>query len=326
MSTLSSRYITAVSRSVPESQRSDVEAEVAAAIEDLTEARLAAGSTPEDAERAVLLELGDPMRLAADYSNKPLHLIGPDHFPAYIRLLKILAATVLPIVGVAVMLGNFLSGGDAGEIISGGGIAVIGVAMHIFFWTTIVFAIIERSPDSKQISAKWDPSTLPDTPPGGVRLGDTLAVVLMALVGALYLLWQHFSSPFNGVDGQTVPTLNTELWPIWIPLLMAGLLATAVLEIFRYRAGGWSWPFVAANTVLELVVAVPLIWLAATNTLLEPRFVARLVDEGWTDAALHLNVTVIVITAGVLAWNLIDPLRKVRIDTAARANHARLLG
>ncbi|MBP2374518.1 hypothetical protein JOF46_002430 [Paeniglutamicibacter psychrophenolicus] len=29
----------------------------------------------------------DPMRLAAGYSNKPLHLIGPDHFPAYIRLL-----------------------------------------------------------------------------------------------------------------------------------------------------------------------------------------------------------------------------------------------
>ena len=326
MSTLSSRYITAVSRSVPESQRSDVEAEVAAAIEDLTEARLAAGSTPEDAERAVLLELGDPMRLAADYSNKPLYLIGPDHFPTYIRLLKILAATVLPVIGVAVMLGSFLSGGDAGEIISGGIIAVMGVALHIFFWTTLIFAIIERSPDSKQIRAKWDPSTLPDTPPGGVRLGDTLAAVLVALVGIIYLPWQHFSSPFRDANGEPIPTLNAELWPVWIPLLMAGLLATAVLEIFRYRAGGWSWRFVAVNTVLELVVAVPLIWLAATNTLLEPRFVTELVGHGWADAALHLNVSVIVITAGVVTWNLTDPLRKVRIDTAARAKHPRPLG
>lgn len=65
MSTLSSRYVTAVSRSVPESQREDVEAEVAASIEDLTEARLEAGTPPADVERAVLPELGDPMRLAA---------------------------------------------------------------------------------------------------------------------------------------------------------------------------------------------------------------------------------------------------------------------
>ncbi|MDQ0096019.1 hypothetical protein [Paeniglutamicibacter psychrophenolicus] len=36
---------------------------------------------------------------------------------------------------------------------------------------------------------------------------------------------------------------------------------------------------------------------------------------------MHLNVMVIVITAGVLASNPIDPLRKVRIDTAARATH-----
>ena len=63
---------------------------------------------------------------------------------------------------------------------------------------------------------------------------------------------------------------------------------------------------------------MPLIWLAATNTLLDPRFLGKLVDLGWIDAGLHLNVTIIVITVGVLAWELIDSARKVRGDTAAR--------
>jgi hypothetical protein len=66
-------------------------------------------------------------------------------------------------------------------------------------------------------------------------------------------------------------------------------------------------------------VAVPLVWLATTITLLEPRFIAELVEHGWAAAALHLNLTVIVIAVGVVAWNLIDPLRKVGRDTAARA-------
>lgn len=225
---------------------------------------------------------------------------------------------MLPVIAVAVLLGKLLSGGDAGAVIAAAIAALLGVAMHMFFWVTIIFAIIDRNPGTKETPPSWDPATLPDTPQGGVRLGDTLAAVLVAVLGAAYLPWQHFNSPLTGVDGQAVPTLNTELWPVWLPLLMAGLLATAVLEFLRYRAGGWSWRFVAINAVLELAVAVPLVWLAATDSLLEPRFVARLVDEGWSDAFLHLNVSVIVITIGVVAWNLIDPLRTVRRDSAAR--------
>ncbi|RAX49874.1 hypothetical protein DQ353_06825 [Arthrobacter sp. AQ5-05] len=249
-------------------------------------------------------------------------LIGPDQFPACIRLPMILAATVLPAIGTAVMPGTFPADGDAGEIIGGGIIAAIGVAMHIFFRTTPIFAIIERGPGSRQTRAKWDPSTLPDTPPGGVRRGDTLAAVHVARLGVPCLPWQHSSSPFTGgVGGESIPTLNAEPWPVWIPLLMAGLPATAVLEISRYRADGRSWRFVANSTVLELVVAVPLIRLAAATMLLAPRDVTGVPGHGWVDAALHLNVPAILITAGVLPWNLVDPLPKVRIDTAARAKH-----
>jgi hypothetical protein len=72
MATLTQRHVAAVACGVPEDQRSDVERDTAAAIADLTEARLAAGEEPDAAERAALLELGDPVRLAAAYSSRPL--------------------------------------------------------------------------------------------------------------------------------------------------------------------------------------------------------------------------------------------------------------
>ena len=281
-------------------------------------AKLDAGATPEEAERSALLELGDPTRLAADYSNRPLQLIGPDHYPTYIRLLKVLSATVIPIAGARVILANLLTGADAGEIATKAITTLFQLTIQLIFWTTLVFVIIERNQAPKSIYPDWDPSTLPDPPQGKVRLGDTIATVLMSLAGVAYLVWQQFRSPFTGEDGPPIPTLDPALWSSWIPVIIVGLLAGVVMEILRYRAGGWSWRFVGINAALDLVVVVPLVWLAATNSLLEPRMVERLVQVGWEDAALHLNVSIIVIAVGVVVWELIDSARKVRGDTKSR--------
>ena len=88
--TLTTRYIDAVTRSVPERQRDDVARELAAAIADQIDARLVAGEAPGDAERIVLTELGDPERLAAGYADRPLHLIGPRYYLEWKRLLVLL--------------------------------------------------------------------------------------------------------------------------------------------------------------------------------------------------------------------------------------------
>lgn len=59
----------------------------------------------------------------------------------------------------------------------------------------------------------------------------------------------------------------------WITVIIAGFLGGAVLEILRYRAGGWSRRFAGINAALDLVVVVPLVCLATTNSLLDPRMV-----------------------------------------------------
>jgi hypothetical protein len=79
MTSLTDRYVHVTVRNLDEGQRHDVEQELRGTIEDMVDARLDAGAAAsrDDAERAVLVELGDPMRLAAEYTGRPLHLIYP---------------------------------------------------------------------------------------------------------------------------------------------------------------------------------------------------------------------------------------------------------
>ncbi len=84
------RYVYAATRSVPERQRRDVADELRASIRDQIDDRAASGEDLRTAERAVLLELGDPDKLAAGFSDRPAYLIGPRYYFEWWRLLKLL--------------------------------------------------------------------------------------------------------------------------------------------------------------------------------------------------------------------------------------------
>ena len=72
MTALTDRYVWAVLRAVPRSQRTELEREIRALVADAIEARSAEPPlTEEAAERAALAELGDPALLAARYSERP---------------------------------------------------------------------------------------------------------------------------------------------------------------------------------------------------------------------------------------------------------------
>jgi hypothetical protein len=99
MTTLSDRYVWGVLRAVPESQRADLEPEIRALVADAVDNRIATGDIDElDAERAALIELGDPERLAARYLGRARQLIGPVLFDAWRRVLVPALLVVVPIV------------------------------------------------------------------------------------------------------------------------------------------------------------------------------------------------------------------------------------
>lgn len=95
------RYIYAVKKNLPASQKE----EVAADIRSLISEQVSEDDGFEKIEK-VLKNLGSPKKLAYSYRNQNRYLIGPDHFELYLDVLKVALAIF---VGVTVAL-SLLSG------------------------------------------------------------------------------------------------------------------------------------------------------------------------------------------------------------------------
>jgi hypothetical protein len=266
--TLTDRYIWAVQRSLPEQQRADIDKELRGSIADAVDARVEAGTDAVAAEREAIAELGDPYRLAAGYADRPLHLIGPALFPDYIRLLKVLYAVVLPIVFVAIVLGQLLGHQDFWGAFGSSIGAIVSVAAHLGFWTTLVFALIERSPDYTH--AAWNPDTLPQPPQrGDVKLSDTVASAVWFATIVAGVIWAQFFAT-------AVPVFDPALWSFWLPYFLVLAALELVFRIMLYRTRRWTVPAAVLNTIGALAFAVPAIWLVLTQRMMNPAFLQQM--------------------------------------------------
>lgn len=271
--TLTDRYIWAVQRSLPEAKRADIDRELRGAIADAIDAKQDAGAGPADAERAAILDLGDPYRLAAGYTDRPLHLIGPALFPDYVRLLKVLYAVVLPISFAGILLAQLIGQRDFGGAVGSSMGIIISVAVHLGFWTTLVFALIERSPDYKHNA--WNPDTLPQLPVGNtIKLSDTIAAIVWVAFILGGIVWGQVWPLFRDAAGATIPLFDQQLWAFWLPYFIGVTVLELIFQIVLYRTRRWTYPLAIVNVVLHVAFVVPFLWLLVTEQLVNPAFLA----------------------------------------------------
>ncbi|MBN9178033.1 MAG: hypothetical protein J0I43_11805 [Microbacterium sp.] len=310
--TLTDRYIDAVIRTLPERQRADVAQELGAAIADQLDARIESGEPADAAERRVLIDLGDPDRLAAGYADRPLHLIGPRSYLAWKRLLVLLLWIVPACAAVGVGTAELISGAGVGELIGAIVPVVISVIVHVCFWVTLVFAVIERTGHQLLDTTPWTPDSLPDVRVSGARLSDLVGglVFLALLAGAL--VWDLLRG-FAFVDGAWIPFLNPALWPGWVVVLVVLILVEVALTTSAFRVGRWTMPLAAMNAALAVVSASVLLWLLGGGMLVNPALIDLAISSG-ADADLTrvLGAIVAVSIVCVSLWDIVDGFRKAR--------------
>lgn len=305
--TLTDRYVHAVLRSVPEDRRDDIGRELRASIADMVEARTDAGEPEAGAERGVLTELGDPGLLAAQYADRPLHLIGPRYFLTYWRLLLRLLAWIPATVAVVVAAVSLITEPDAASAIGDGVAAGIQVALHVAFWTTLTFAILERVDIDPGLPG-WTVDSLPEAPQErDVSLVDTVASIVFIAFFIMVLIGQNFRSWVQGPDGDDVAVLDPDLWSGWLPFLIGVLVLNIALEVWRYRVGRWTWPLVGAMAVVSAAFALPIAWLAWDESLFNPAFVDAVGMSSQVLEYVNLGIVVgalvtIVAEVGDAAW------------------------
>ena len=89
-----------------------------------------------------------------------------------------------------------------------------------------------------------------------------------------------------------------------------------MFEIVKYRIGHWTWALFGTKALLNLAFAVPLVWLALSDRLLNPALGERLSWLADADNRNVLGVAIAVGTAAILVWDLIDTALKTRRQTA----------
>ena len=310
MTTLTDRYIWGVLRGVPEAQRKDLEPEIRALVADAVDAQAAGGAAPEAAERAALVELGDPDALAARYTDTHRYLIGPQAYPEWRRTVGIVTPIVVPITGIASGAAQYVFAGEtlAQSIVAGVGTALI-VAVQVVFWITVAFAILERQGQSPR-GEPWTPDALPHVP---TRASVGLAEVALSLVALglaiIALVWQQVAQPIT-IEGESYPLFDPTLWSFWLPWFLAILGLEIVFTLVRWRRGGWTMPLAVVNLGLDVAFAVPAVYLLQNDLLLDPGLVAAIDAQtggAWLGPTMAIGAVVAVVVA---AWDSFDGFRQ----------------
>jgi hypothetical protein len=304
---LTDRYVAAVLRAVPGTQRPDLEPEIRALVADTTDAK--AGDA-----RAALGELGDPNALAARYAGTPQYLIGPTVFPAWTQLVTTLVAILVPIIAIVSFGASMLSSDAIGQaIVSALGGAFM-VAVQTVFWVTLVFAFVERGTDVQglAIGKDWTPESLPDLPDDGrMGIGEMAGSVVanLLLIGAL--LWVQLQPPIT-IDDSTYPLFDPGLWSFWLPYFIVLAVVEIGLAIVIWLRGRWTYPLAAINALLGAAFAIPAVWLWQNDLLLNPALIDAISVEVPGDWLGITGIITVIVVVSIVTWDAVDGFLKAR--------------
>lgn len=318
MTSLTDRYVHAVTAHLPEDQRADIAAELRGTIED-TVAAAPPGTDPSAAEHAALLTLGDPSTLAASYRGVGRVLIGPRLYPAWRRTMTMLLSWVPLLAGAVTLLSGL---GDSGSLVDllGSIVSSVFVAtVMVAFWVTVGYAIAERSGseviDGFGSAEDWDPGDLPEPQARQVSWGEGIAaVILEAFVLTLVLLPGRLGGSVDQVRWGQIFT-DTAYSLRWV--LAAGLAVSLLASVHVLARGRWSWPTAIASLAGTLLFTAPLVWLAGRNDLIAWDTLPTNwpYHEALGDQERTMRVLVLVLLA-IALWEMADAIRK-----AARSRH-----
>ncbi len=309
--TLVDRYVHAATRSVPEPARADLASELRVSIQDQIDARTDGGEDEQESTIAVLEDLGDPDLLAARYTDRPLHLIGPRFFLPWWRLVTLLLWIIVPLAAVGITLGQLLSEASLGDTIGSAVSGTLTAAVHIVFWTTLSFAVLERTTASQQPLTPWTVKDLPELAESEARRTDAIATIVFLVIAAIVLVWDQVHGLVRLAD-TWVPFVHPTLWPGWLIGLLVVMGVEIVVRVRVYAERRWTMRLATINAAINAVVAVPAMWLLSQDRLLNTAPWVAMIDGDGATVARVVTVVTGVFIVGVAVWDAIDAFLKAR--------------
>jgi len=290
------RYIYAVTRRLPEKAREEVELELRGLIEDLLEERLQGRQASSDDVNRVLMELGDPENLAREYGGKEQYLIGPELFDAYWKVLKLVGSIVLGIVELVVVIKAFVAPvGIVSFIVEFLG-ALFGAGIQVFFWVTVVFAIVEHSGQGElgNSQKEWTPSSLPEIPhpKKQIPVGEPLAGIGFSILFlVMYIVPLRFGIlKIAGSQTTVIPIVNLEAVSRFLPLFLGLVGVTVVKEAWKLVRRVWNGELAIVSLVCNAITIGLAYLLFANPDFWNPAFLDQLLQANTSASTEVLEI------------------------------------
>ena len=293
------RYLNAIRRNLPRDKAEDIVAELRDLLGSSVEEREAMlGRALSDEEvKAILKAFGHPLIVAARY-RKQQWLIGPDIFPFYVSVLRIVLALVAAVLVVAAVAGILFS--DRGpmpallSVLGGWWVAVlVNVAM-----VTLIFAALERTGFPAEHLRRWDPAQLPEVE--DKQPGPWESAIEVAFSAGFLLWWMGLIHiPFAGGHGfriEPAPIFAQLYWPI---LVLAAL--RLVHNLVQWLRPRWSLvrTALAGLTAVGGLALLAILYLAGHWAVIVPQGmdVARAAE---LEASVNLALRIAIVVAAVI--------------------------
>jgi hypothetical protein len=271
------RYAVEIGKHLPKRYRSDIQKEIRSTLEDMLEERVQKSGQPANDEMVVALlkEFGKPGEVAASYLP-PKQLIGPQLYPIYSLVVKI----VLPILAVVLLLtmglGMVSAGMTPAQVVHESVQALLQTAtalLSAFGSITLTFAILERIPwkgikeevQEEMQDKDWDPHTLPE-----VRDVEKFSIPGLAVeifLNAVVLVILNFFPQIIGLhmmqNGEwiSMPILS-EAFFRYVPFINALFGLEIALNLYLLRVGRWQ------TVTRWLQAALKVLWIALAAVML----------------------------------------------------------
>lgn len=295
------RYIEAVKFWLPKNLRDDIAAELREDIHSqIDEAEREKGRPlTEDEVSAILKARGAPLSVASRYLPQR-SLIGPELYPLYIFVLKIVAVICF-IPPIIVWIWSALTPDASWPGTFGTPVNSLLVSFAI---VTIIFAVIEYKGINPAKLASFNPMTLPPVSnisriQRGESVGDIIGgLIVIGFFLAGYLSITTYAVPpsivFSNGHMALQQTLHGHVTfsPAWIAywqivvVIAAAEIAFAAANLFKPH---WTLPRVVIRVALDIAKTAAICWLFSSNILRE--FVVQGVDANAVSSLYQISAT-----------------------------------
>ena len=325
-------YIQEVAKRLPEKNREDITLELRSTIDDML---------PEDYNekdvKSVLEKLGSPVSLANGYLDRPMHLIGPRYFDVYTTLLKMIIPIAAVIALISMVAENFIGySGDQAvlnvilQLIGKGIGGIFEVGLHVFFWLTLVFVILERTDKDKGIEPlttslkKWTPDDLKNISyipkKKAISKFEVFGGLMWTAVWAtLYFYANYLVGVYNGTANGlkfVSPTFNQDVLLQYWPIVVIMIVFEICISLYKLVQGQWTQRLAIGNAILQIAGTIVFIVIVVNPHVFNAGFITYLANaftispEGFKTWLVGGGIVIYTLSTAI---NIFDGFRKASI-------------